>query len=55
MAEIVDGQKVLDLGCGNGRLLNVLQNKNIDYIGVDNSENLLLNAQNAYPVLKDKF
>jgi ubiquinone/menaquinone biosynthesis C-methylase UbiE len=49
------GQKVLDLGCGNGRLLNVLRDKDICYVGVDNSEKILLEAQKQYPEYKDKF
>ena len=52
---IKDGQKILDLGCGNGRLLNVLKSKKIDYIGVDNSEKLLLEAQKQYPEYQQKF
>lgn len=35
------GDKVLDLGCGNGRLYEVLQNLSIDYLGVDNSPELI--------------
>jgi len=38
---IKGGDVVLDLGCGNGRLLTVLGNKPITYIGVDNSEKLI--------------
>jgi ubiquinone/menaquinone biosynthesis C-methylase UbiE len=33
--------RVLDFGCGNGRLEEVLAGKNITYIGVDISENLI--------------
>ncbi|MFA5128706.1 MAG: class I SAM-dependent methyltransferase [Patescibacteria group bacterium] len=35
------GDRVLDLGCGNGRLYEVLKDKSIDYTGVDNSSELL--------------
>ena len=42
LASVVkDGDKILDVGCGNGRLLNALQEKNINYTGVDNSEKLI--------------
>lgn len=43
------GEKVLDLGCGNGRLFELFQDKNIDYIGVDNSEKLIELAKKKYP------
>ncbi len=55
MEYIEPGQKVLDLGCGSGRLFKVLQNKNIKYIGIDNSEKLLLEAQKQYPEDREKF
>jgi len=41
--------KVLDLGCGNGRLLDLLKAKKINYIGVDNSSALITLAQKRYP------
>lgn len=47
------GDKVLDLGCGNGRLLEFLKNKEVDYIGVDNSEKLIEIAKSKYP--KNRF
>ena len=37
----VDGQRVLDLGCGNGRLVDLFEGKNVEYIGIDNSRRLL--------------
>ena len=49
------GLKILDLGCGNGRLLNALKDKEVQYVGVDNSEKLLSEAQKNYPEYKDKF
>lgn len=36
-----DGIKVLDLGCGNGRLVSLLKDYKIDYVGSDISESLL--------------
>lgn len=39
------GDKILDLGCGNGRLLELFQDKNIEYIGADNSEKLIVIAR----------
>ena len=40
--------KILDFGCGNGRLLKILKGKNIDYVGVDVSENLINSAKNNF-------
>jgi len=45
-----DGQKIIDVGCGNGRALFLLKNyKNIEYLGIDNSENLIEKARNNFP------
>lgn len=46
---ISSGDKILDLGCGNGRLFEILKDKCIDYLGVDNSENLIEIARKKYP------
>lgn len=40
--------KILDLGCGNGRLLSVL-NPAVDYLGIDFSKTLLKEAVKNYP------
>ena len=42
--------KVLDLGCGNGRYYELL--KHTDYIGTDNSEELIELAKEKYPEAK---
>ncbi len=42
-------EKVLDLGCGNGRYFEFFKEKNVDYLGVDNSEKLIEIAKNKYP------
>lgn len=49
---IKDSDKVLDLGCGNGRLLEILKKKDIDYIGLDASKELLKIASKKYPEYK---
>jgi len=42
------GQKVLDWGCGNGRLLLVLKDKAINYTGLDQSDELIKIAKEKY-------
>jgi SAM-dependent methyltransferase len=50
LAEYVKAkERVLDLGCGNGRLLEILKDKDIDYFGVDISEKLIEIAKKRYP------
>ena len=49
---IKEGERVLDSGCGNGRLLELFKDCNVDYIGIDNSEKLLEIARNKHPQQK---
>lgn len=46
------GSRVLDVGCGNGRLIEVLEGKQVDYLGVDSSRGLIKLAQSNYPGYK---
>ena len=45
---IKEGDRVLDLGCGNGRLYGFLKEKSIDYTGIDNSEKLTEEAKKEW-------
>ncbi|PKL72645.1 hypothetical protein CVV26_00015 [Candidatus Kuenenbacteria bacterium HGW-Kuenenbacteria-1] len=45
---IKDDDTILDLGCGNGRLFELFNNKKIDYIGIDNCEELIKIAKEKY-------
>ncbi len=45
--------KVLDVGCGSGRLLMAMGNKRISYLGIDPCLALLKNAQKQFP--QNKF
>lgn len=45
---IKDGEKVLDLGCGNGRLFELFKGKNVDYTGIDLSEEFIKKANKKY-------
>jgi len=48
----IPGERILDLGCGNGRLYKVLQDKEVDYFGIDFSEQLIKIAKTNYPEAK---
>lgn len=43
------GARVLDAGCGNGRLAGFLSEKKVDYMGVDNNSALLSLASRRFP------
>jgi ubiquinone/menaquinone biosynthesis C-methylase UbiE len=44
-----EGDRVLDLGCGNGRFYEFFKDKKIFYTGVDGSEKLIDLARSKYP------
>jgi len=44
-----DGDKILDLGCGNGRLIELLGDRQVNYIGIDISRGLVELAKKRYP------
>jgi len=45
---VKEGDRVLDLGCGNARFFEILKNRNIKYTGVDSSEKILRIAKEKY-------
>lgn len=52
---IQDKNYILDLGCGNGRLFEMFNNKKINYTGVDNCKKLIKEAKNKYSLLGASF
>ena len=52
---IKQGDKILDLGCGNGRFFDLLKAKNIFYTGIDSSEQLIKTAEQKYSNYGAKF
>lgn len=50
--QVKNSGRVLDVGCGNGRLLEIIGKKKIIYLGVDNSQNIINIAKAKYPNYK---
>lgn len=42
------GDKVLDIGCGNGRMAEIFADSKIEYLGIDNSEELIKIARERF-------
>ena len=47
-ALLKSGQRILDWGCGNGRLIHLLKDRSIHYIGVDQSEEMIRLAEQEF-------
>lgn len=45
---VKNGQNILDWGCGNGRLIFLLEGKKVNYFGTDQSEGLLKIAKSSF-------
>lgn len=48
LADINDGARILDVGCGSGKILDVLADKDVRYLGIDLCPELLPYAQERY-------
>jgi len=48
---VKEGDRVLDLGCGNGRLYNLFKDKRVEYTGVDASERLIEIAKKKFETI----
>lgn len=49
--ENLQGKKVLDAGCGNGYITDMLSEEGADVIGIDGSANMVAAAKDRYPNL----
>jgi ubiquinone/menaquinone biosynthesis C-methylase UbiE len=49
VSRVKPGSSVLDVGCGMGRLYGMLKDKSVDYLGVDVSEQQIIQAKKAHP------
>ncbi len=47
--DLKKGERILDLGCGNGKLYQIFKKKEVVYQGVDFSESLIKIAKEQYP------
>lgn len=54
LEEVKEGERVMDVGCGNGRLLYGLKDRKVDYLGVDSSEELIKRAKDNFPEFRFK-
>jgi ubiquinone/menaquinone biosynthesis C-methylase UbiE len=44
-----EGDRALDLGCGNGRFYGLFKKRGAGYVGIDNSEKMIGIAKEKYP------
>ena len=52
---LIEGDSVLDIGCGLGHLYALLKNKHIKYMGIDTSKEMIKAVQNYYQDKKELF
>lgn len=53
--KVKSGERVLDAGCGDGRLLRAFKYKDIDYTGIDSSEKMIKIAKEKFVDAGYKF
>lgn len=49
LTRVKPGDKVLDIGCGNGRLTKIFEGVKVDYTGLDVSSRILEQGQQLFP------
>lgn len=49
VGDIKPDSRILDVGCGNGRLLKAIGEKKVEYLGIDNSERMVALAKELHP------
>lgn len=59
-ASVPEGSRVLDVGCGNGRLLELFESQSIEYTGIDSSAEMIQRARarlqdTKYKILNTQF
>lgn len=52
LKKVEKGESVLDVGCGNGRILKILNEIGVEYLGVDQSHKLIEICKEKYPQSK---
>ena len=48
--DLNEGDKVIDLGCGNGRFYPLFEERHVDYYGIDFSSKMVEIAKEKYPL-----
>lgn len=51
---VKDGDAILDLGCGNGRLFELFKDRPIKYVGLDSSNKLIKEASQKFSRYQEK-
>lgn len=54
-ATLIEGTTVLDVGCGQGHLYELIKSRGYDYLGIDNSEAMIAKAKSFFPEEEHRF